>query len=788
MGVALENARLFDETQRLLKETEQRNAELAVINRIQQGIAGSLDFQAIVDMVGDKLREVLHTQDMGIRWIDPAHRTVHYLYEIEHGVRLQIPPEVIPAARFDALRFKREPVLRHTAAEVAAIQRVPGTDSSLCSAEVPIIGGDKLLGSIIVESFEREHAFGDAELRLLSTVAASLGMALDNARLFNETAVALQRQTATARVLQAISRSIADTQPVLDTILGCCSSLLAGTQQTVLLFDDAQRTLALAAHNGPAREVLERFFPWPQADEPFQNAMRQARTLRYDSVLHGADTPEPLRDIVRAMNFGDCAQVFVPLRWEGRGIGTLIVVRAPPVPFSDDEVAMFATFADQAVIAIQNARLFNETKEALERETASAEVLRVVGGSMADAQPVFESICASMSRLLPGADLAIGSLHDDGRIHWRAGFGEMMEPLRSLFPRPAPAHTRTLTGKASYLPDLLHGEGVPDSLREAARRLGRNSSMLSAAMTLGDKVYGTIAAFHFDMRPFSDDDARLIKSFADQAVIAIRNAQLFNETKEALEQQTATAEVLQVISSSVADTQPVFDKILDSCQRLFTGASMGISLVGEDGQIHLNANRSFRAGDFDALAATFPHPAEQSIQGYAMRKGKVLHYPDVLHGENVPPVLHQIGERAGNCSVLIAPMLWEERGVGAIHRLPRTACGVQRQGDRSPQDLCRPGGDRDPERAAVPRNAGGAGTAEGRVRDSPVSSAVRSPMRSRSSKRSRTAVSTCSRGMRWACSSPTKTPWSICGHCAANGPRRSPATTRGPPHRQPFRM
>ena len=139
-------------------------------------------------------------------------------------------------------------------------------------------------------------------------------------------------------MLQAISRSIADTQPVLDTILGCCSSLLTGTQQTVLLFDDAQHTLVLAAHNGPARDVIERYFPRPQADEPFQNAMRNARTLRYDSVLHGADTPEPLRDIVRAMDIGDCAQVFVPLRWEGRGIGTLIVVRAPPAPFADDEV------------------------------------------------------------------------------------------------------------------------------------------------------------------------------------------------------------------------------------------------------------------------------------------------------------------------------------------------------------------------------------------------------------------------------------------------------------------
>ena len=132
--------------------------------------------------------------------------------------------------------------------------------------------------------------------------------------------------------------------------------------------------------------------------------------------------------------------------------------------------------------------------------------------------------------------------------------------------------------------------------------------------------------------------SRCCAPFVDQAVIAIQNVRLFNETKEALERQTATSEVLQVIGSSVADTQPVFDKILDSCQRLFAGVGMGIALVGDSGQIHLNANHSFRPGDFDKIAATFPaHPGRgESIQGYAMRKRKVLHFPDLLHGENVP--------------------------------------------------------------------------------------------------------------------------------------------------------
>ena len=205
MGVALESARLFAETQRLLKETEQRNAELAVIGSIQRGISGSLDFRTIVDLVGDKLREVLRTQDMGIRWLDHATRSVHYLYEFEHGERITIASEELPETRWQALQVNPVPVLRRTAAEVAAVTPVPGTESSLSSLEVPIFGGDKLLGSILVESFEREHAFDEADLRLLQTVGSGMGVALENARLFDETQRLLRETEQRATELAVIN-------------------------------------------------------------------------------------------------------------------------------------------------------------------------------------------------------------------------------------------------------------------------------------------------------------------------------------------------------------------------------------------------------------------------------------------------------------------------------------------------------------------------------------------------------------------------------------------------------
>ena len=191
MGVALENARLFDETQRLLKETEQRAAELAVINRIQEGMAAELDFQAIVDLVGDKLREVFKTSDIGIRWYDPKANLIHYLYEYEHGVRLKHPLVAAEGRRRlvedRERRASRSWPTRARTRKQMGLGVVPGTDDSHSAVFVPIVGSDRVLGLIVMEDYEREYAYGEAEVRLLSTVAASMGVALENARLFDET-------------------------------------------------------------------------------------------------------------------------------------------------------------------------------------------------------------------------------------------------------------------------------------------------------------------------------------------------------------------------------------------------------------------------------------------------------------------------------------------------------------------------------------------------------------------------------------------------------------------------
>jgi transcriptional regulator with GAF, ATPase, and Fis domain len=190
MSVALENARLFDETQRLLKETEQRAAELTVINRIQEGMSAKLEFLAIIDLVGDKLREVFKTGDLSIRWHDPKDDVLHYLYEYKHGERInKAPIKPNPDGIWSKLLKSRRPIVAHTRADARAqgMTTIPGTQESHSSVFVPILTGDRALGMIGMEDYDRENAYGEAEIRLVSTVAASMGVALENARLFDET-------------------------------------------------------------------------------------------------------------------------------------------------------------------------------------------------------------------------------------------------------------------------------------------------------------------------------------------------------------------------------------------------------------------------------------------------------------------------------------------------------------------------------------------------------------------------------------------------------------------------
>ncbi|MFM8767508.1 MAG: GAF domain-containing protein, partial [Rubrivivax sp.] len=359
-----------------------------------------------------------------------------------------------------------------------------------------------------------------------------------------ETEQALARQTASAEILHVISTSPSDVRPVFDAIVGTASSLLACDRVVIMMRDathfwpvaaatpeggvqakvDATRNLLDRSHNFPSRVILD------------------GQSLHIPDWSALADLPAFERRIVEVT--GIKSALMEPLIQDGKCIGMLGMLRFVQRAFSPAEIALARSFCDQAVIAIQNVRLLKDTRDALARQTATAEVLQAIARSMADLQPAFEAICASVSQLLPDSDLvALGANGPDGLIHWRAGIGPELEKarLRGYFPRPTQTSV-VLNGEAMIVPDLLHSEGVPAALREAARVIGRNASFVSVAMAAGEQVYGTIGAFRFDMRPFTQAEGQVLKAFADQAVIAIQNERLFREAQEARAQAEAANE------------------------------------------------------------------------------------------------------------------------------------------------------------------------------------------------------------------------------------------------------
>src|SRR5258707_562659 len=437
---------------------------------------------------------------------------------------------------------------------------------------VPMLKDAKLVGTIGVYRQE-VRPFTDRQIELLGNFAKQAVIAIENTRLFNETREALARQTATADILKVIASSPSDVQPVFEAIVANADRLIGGFSTGVYRFVGGICHLeAFTPVNPAADQMLKSRFPRPVAG------------IRHFELAHAGETGEitdtetqagdsPLREKARARGFRSL--LYSPLMSKGTAIGVIVVSRRNPGSFSAHHVELLRTFSDQAVIAIENVRLFNETREALERQTATADILKVIASSPSDVQPVFDAIATSAKRLIGGLSTAVHSLVDD-TLHLEAFTRTSPEAdaaLQASFPRPLsalPWGEQMRNGELVHIPDVeVEGAMLPD-LRDLARMRGFRS-MLRVPLLRDRAPIGFISVTRVEPGMFAAHHVQLLQTFADQAVIAIENTRLFNETKEALERQTATADILKVIASSPPDVQPVFEAIATSANRLICG-------------------------------------------------------------------------------------------------------------------------------------------------------------------------------------------------------------------------
>ncbi|MEO8485347.1 MAG: GAF domain-containing protein [Betaproteobacteria bacterium] len=669
-AIAIDNVRLFNQTKEALDQQTAISEILRVIS------ASPTDVQPVLDTVAERAAHLCDAPIAQVLLIDGNVLRPAAVYAVNAQSGLAFDDPV-------AMRDLLVPITREFVVGRAVVDRrtlqyddvLPLIDSEFPAARpfqkrfgfralmaVPLMREGGAYGAILI--WRREpRPFSPDQVALLETFASQAAIAIDNVRLFNETKEALEQQRASGEVLSAISSSIADTKPVFEVILASCQRLFDGHNVgAVMVRPDGM--LDLGAYKGEGFEELSSsVFPMPlDRGSSSGIAILDRRVVEIDDT-DVPDLPERARRGTHAIGVGSI--LFAPMLSEGRALGALWVGRRYKGRFGEKQVALLKTFAEQAVIAIQNARLFNETRDALDQQRASGEVLSAISSSIADVGPVFDVILGNCQRLFGARNVGVTLLHDDGQLHIDAHVGPGVDDLKRVFPRPLArdvgAGLAILDRRTLMYPDLDAAD-VPAVLREGSRLLG-DQSFLVAPMMLGDRAIGALWLGRGFKGAFADKELALLKTFTEQAVVALQNSRLFNETREALEQQTATAEVLRVISSSVSDSAPVFDKILDSCQRLFSTGQLGIFLVGDDELVHAVAWRG------DALAAvveSFPKPLDETATGITIRERRTLHIPDALAMADLPAAVRGVLDRIGNFSCAWAPMLWEDRGVGSI--------------------------------------------------------------------------------------------------------------------------
>ena len=685
-GVALANLRLVAEldTQLALRSAEahdarrreaQRTAELALIDDIQRGVAARLDFQSIIDVVGDRLRTLFASEDIGLAWIDEDAGVVHQLYVVERGKRIRIPPFAVSAQDKVVVAMRSgQPLLLRTPQETAAygIRSAPGTTPSRSSVFVPVMADGRAQGAIRLVSLDREDAFDDATVKLLVTVAAAMGVALHNVRLFNETRDALAQQTAAAEVLNVISNSVADAQPVFKAIAAACQPLFDSDQVVLSLVDDAglvrHERGEWPAHVSAAEAdrqwaVLNRGFPRPLARSYQSYPLRKRRVVHYPDMANGPGLPESFRQITREV--GNFSMLIAPMQTEARDLGTIHVVRMPPRPFSDKEAALLKSFADQAVIAIQNARLFNETKEALERQTATSELLRVIGRSTFDLDAVFDTLIEGAVKLC-GAKRGFVARYDGKVLRFAAGCNVTPE-LRTYFEEhPFATNRGSNAGRAALERRTIHNLDVQRDAEYTygGARIDPYRTVLAVPMLKSGALLGVIVIYRHEVLPFTDSQIALVETFADQAVIAIDNVRLFNETKDALEQQTATSDILRVISESPHDIQPVFHAIVGAACRLFKDSAAILLMREGDNYRVMSVARPGQplTGPSPELV---PLDVEVNFPSRVILEKRMLHLPDWLAVE-LPPHEQRVQAGEGFRSSMMLPIVQGDECIGAL--------------------------------------------------------------------------------------------------------------------------
>jgi len=483
---------------------------------------------------------------------------------------------------------------------------------------------------------------------------------------------ALAQQSATAEVLRVINSSLGDLAPVFDAMLERAVRVCELDFSNLWTFDGS------AFHPVARHGVDERFWQYLQGHTP----PTFGPVLAGEGLVHIPDLHQ--LTIYMESNFGREARelgldiprslLIVPLRKDDALLGVIVAYRREVRPFSDKQIGLVQNFAAQAVIAMENARLLGELRartsdlqESLEYQTATSDVLGVISRSGGEVERVLQTLVETAARIC-AADTSAVTLLRDGRYNLAAAFGVSDEWTDFARHHPVEANRGTITGRVALEGRIIHVEDLaddPDYTMPQAQQLGAFRTALGVPLMRDGTAIGVIALARLRVEPFTGRQIELVRTFADQAVIAMENARLITETREALEQQTATAEVLGVINASPGDLAPVFDAMLDKALDLCT-AAFG-TLWTFDGECFQAVALRRVPAEFANLLSQSPYrPEPGSGHEHLLRGAPYVEMEDVAATPGIGPVRRALIELGGARTVIAVPLLKDGAVLGAI--------------------------------------------------------------------------------------------------------------------------
>jgi GAF domain-containing protein/anti-sigma regulatory factor (Ser/Thr protein kinase) len=661
--IAIENVRLF-------KELGERNAELQEALEHQTATAEVLgiisrsptDVQPVLDAIVESAARVCGIDDVVLRLHEGNSRVARAHFGPMPLFRGEVSTDE------PHVRWIREHGTLHIPDVRAAQNDFPTIASGWRTwLGVPLRQHGELIGSLNARHTEL-RPFTPVQIKLLETFADQAVIAIENVRLFQELKGSLEQQTATSEILGVIAKSPTDIQPVLDVVAQNAARLCNADDAIIHRLDGD--LLRDAAHYGPISRTADTHTPLNR-DSVAGRAVVDRQVVHVHDMQAESEVEFPLAKS-RAVRDGTRSVVGTPLLREAVPIGAILIRRTEVRPFTDKQIALLKTFADQAVIAIENVRLFKELQErnrdlteALEQQTATSEILRVIASSPTDIQPVFQTILESSVRLCEAQNGAV--FRFDGEVFRGVVWNNVSPALQAytantpIRPGRESAVRRVgLEKRPVHIPDMLADPEcvVPEPYREEGMRTN-----LAVPLLKENNLIGAIAIHRREVRPFTETQIRLLETFASQAVIAIENVRLFQELTEALEQQTATSEILGVIASSPTDIQPVLDAVAQNAARLCEATDAVIHRIDGD-----KLRSGARYGLLPTRRGSDPLTSidRGSIPGRTVMDRRTLHIHD-LAAEPEEDILAPFARSLGVRTVLATPLLREGIPIGTIH-------------------------------------------------------------------------------------------------------------------------